>query len=1169
MKALKFLKINSSLFIAKFFLLFLAINSFNLHAQNKVHNALLWKITGNSLLKPSFLYGTIHLQDKRLFNFSDSLYSFLQHADGFAMEIHPDSVISAIVNKASKQASEELLKGYLKKSDYDLLSRKLKKDHGIDADNLTVREAYLLKEHLSKPESRADDMPTFVDAYLFGMARNQGKEIVGLEKVQDQVDMFDDVRGKLDVREMVKGMKKEKAFTEQLVQFYLREDLQAIHEMMQFMPAETEEKMLTIRNHVMVARMDSLMRQKSFVVAVGTAHLPGEKGIIELLRKKGYNVEPVFTTSRTHANDYAVKAQQKIQWVDVNEPRLGYSVRMPFKPSPVEMLNGSTKMNMYLDLTSMKVYYTAFVVPGVTVTTQNADSVLQAMRGNVMKRADGKIMNSKRFKKDGFEGIDFVYKDLAEDMYVRWYALAMGKRIYLVGFGAPKKEMLDSQDAQDFFASFKLQDMPLQSWQSYDIKEHYFSISLPDAPKINAIAVADSSIYSTQVSSVDNSTGSFYGATIVAAAPGYIVPNDSGYFANTVEKLGEKLEILKLEQTDTLFNGFNAKSVYAELKDNLLLESFMISRGNRVYTLLAVYNRQDSSIAQAQAFFDSFSFIDYPQLKWKEKKDADLGFTVPDAGQFSKIKYLDENADSLAANRDFSAVNYDSVSAMSYFVTKRKLSPYMWARHDTLLLLKYLKDLTNDDEVMLDKRFVRNGNSTGLEVNFQKKTTKVIQRIRLLLNGNSVYLLQVDAPADYWKKYDYGKMTEGFRFVKEEKTDWLKANSFEKLVTALKSEDSATYTQAYDALDDIIVDSTNLQQLIAAACQEYPVDSVVLAYKNVGSKMLQIAASVKSSKFNQLLEAQYNSLKPQQEQFKFELLGAIANNNDEASMALVQKLLKKGLPNKGNAHAFTAHLYDSLQLTKTLYPWLLSLTSDTLLAGPLFAVHKKMLDSEFISLNDLKPYYTHLLQGARNELVAIAKDTTDFYYSSGLTEMINIISELEADSAGIIMQQFVNTRFVTVKYYAAIDLLKKKKTVPPSVLLSIAADTVYRTMLYQEMQKLKIEKQFPVKYLNRRAFAESYLYNAVEDTPERIEFAGERTVMFKGKKQKFLLYKLIYGDTDDYNYLGISGAFDTDTKSFLIKENVSGFYGEETFDKSLIDSQLKTYLSWFEESEEN
>ncbi|HKO80940.1 MAG TPA: TraB/GumN family protein, partial [Chitinophagaceae bacterium] len=54
------------------FIHFLSIISFS--QKTTVANTLLWRISGNGLTRPSYLFGTIHLTDKRVFNFGDSLY---------------------------------------------------------------------------------------------------------------------------------------------------------------------------------------------------------------------------------------------------------------------------------------------------------------------------------------------------------------------------------------------------------------------------------------------------------------------------------------------------------------------------------------------------------------------------------------------------------------------------------------------------------------------------------------------------------------------------------------------------------------------------------------------------------------------------------------------------------------------------------------------------------------------------------------------------------------------------------------------------------------------------------------------------------------------------------------------------------------------------------------
>ena len=84
-------------------LLFLILSIFtsNLLAQNgrSWPNTLLWKISGNGLTKSSFLYGTMHLQDKRLFYFTDSLYHYLEQVDGYSMEIDLREMMDSVLHK--------------------------------------------------------------------------------------------------------------------------------------------------------------------------------------------------------------------------------------------------------------------------------------------------------------------------------------------------------------------------------------------------------------------------------------------------------------------------------------------------------------------------------------------------------------------------------------------------------------------------------------------------------------------------------------------------------------------------------------------------------------------------------------------------------------------------------------------------------------------------------------------------------------------------------------------------------------------------------------------------------------------------------------------------------------------------------------------------------------
>jgi len=196
-------------------------------AQNKQSaNALLWRITGNGLTKPSYLFGTVHLRNKSLFNFSDSLYHSIENADGFAMELDPEDISTAVADQMESSGDMVMLKDKLNRSDYEAFRKKLNKEFGINADELTVREYNKLREKLVMPDDSPDDMSTFMDAWLYSIAKNRGKTIRGLEDLRDQLpeaEEPDDEPDPRNVNHLFRQVKQGKLYVKQMLEWYLEQ----------------------------------------------------------------------------------------------------------------------------------------------------------------------------------------------------------------------------------------------------------------------------------------------------------------------------------------------------------------------------------------------------------------------------------------------------------------------------------------------------------------------------------------------------------------------------------------------------------------------------------------------------------------------------------------------------------------------------------------------------------------------------------------------------------------------------------------------------------------------------------------------------------------------------------------------------------------------------------
>src|SRR5688500_6705529 len=132
------------------------------------------------------------------------------------------------------------------------------------------------------------EMPTFVDAYLYNIARRQGKWLGGIEDMSDQAGLCDDAFYPTDLdylfmQDNPSVMNAGESMREKMISMYDEQDLDAINELMNTAGVADRDRILIRRNVKMARRIDSLVNLRTMFVAIGAAHLPGDSGVIYLL----------------------------------------------------------------------------------------------------------------------------------------------------------------------------------------------------------------------------------------------------------------------------------------------------------------------------------------------------------------------------------------------------------------------------------------------------------------------------------------------------------------------------------------------------------------------------------------------------------------------------------------------------------------------------------------------------------------------------------------------------------------------------------------------------------------------------------------------------------------------------------------------------------------------
>lgn len=265
--------------------------------------SLLWKISGKGLKKPSYLYGTIHIQDKIVFAYDKIVEEKILECDAYAMELLLDEIDKETIQKAML-IKDNTLDKLMTKEEYAELDKYMKEKTGMGLMLFNKTKPFFIMSQVMQADMNKD-MPLALDMHFLDLARKNGKKAFGIEKFDEQMAAVDQISLKDQIKMMLESIrdtsKTENKFDE-LLQTYLKADLDKmlILSADSSMPENFNKAFLIDRNVKMAKNIAKFSSKQSTFNAIGAAHLGGEKGVINLLRKKGYTLEPITFKFSNH-----------------------------------------------------------------------------------------------------------------------------------------------------------------------------------------------------------------------------------------------------------------------------------------------------------------------------------------------------------------------------------------------------------------------------------------------------------------------------------------------------------------------------------------------------------------------------------------------------------------------------------------------------------------------------------------------------------------------------------------------------------------------------------------------------------------------------------------------------------------------------------------------------
>lgn len=279
---------------------------------------ILYKISGNGQKKASYIIGTHHLVDE---TFASQIPG-IDKAIKKTKQVYGEVVMSHLMSPDTLQMMQEAMmlpegttiKDFLDPEHYDKLNELL-----VDLIGINLENPLLLPLSRMKPSAIENQIEVLIylkeypgkidpnkgiDTYFQNHAIQEKKTVGGLESCKFQIEMLFSTTIEQQVESFNCLLDNLEAIKKQLIVLtdaYRKQDAQAIVDAMNMkfgnecdnLSHKELDKILTMRNNNWLVIMPDIMKQAPTLFVVGSAHLLGETGVITLLRKAGYTVEPV------------------------------------------------------------------------------------------------------------------------------------------------------------------------------------------------------------------------------------------------------------------------------------------------------------------------------------------------------------------------------------------------------------------------------------------------------------------------------------------------------------------------------------------------------------------------------------------------------------------------------------------------------------------------------------------------------------------------------------------------------------------------------------------------------------------------------------------------------------------------------------------------------------
>ena len=1095
------------------------------NGTSKKYQGLLWEISGNGLEKPSYLFGTMHVSNKMVFHLADSFYHALQSVHTVAIELNPENWQSGMsemdqFQKNYSNFSSESINNFLTTRSFSLKEFEDEFKHALRSEP-TVVNSLLYRSYNSRENFEED---TFLDMYIYQTARRAGKVTTGVEDfletekivLEAYTDMANEKKKTYDT-----GSDSYADISRKTEEAYRKGDLDLLDSLQSILIGSEafRNKFLIKRNDIQAYSIDTILKKNTAFVGVGAAHLPGEKGVIEILRRMGYILRPVKLANKTNyqQNDLDKKRVPVVFSKQTARDNM-FSVEVPGRLYTLTSDETGLKREQYADMSNGAYYSVTRIQTYHRFAGSSDKQVLEKLDSMLYENIPGKIISRKSILNNGCHGLDVSNRTRQGNL--QRYQIWVAPFEIIIFKMSGKEDYVEGPEGEQFFNSIQLRSFSGEK-QLFEPGHGGFRIKFPGISHRYKNDFTTDEIARMEYSSTDNATGNSYMVMKKSVTNFQFLEEDSFDLELMYESFRTTPSIVRtLNKKSGKFKGMPSLESTFKLKDSSIVKVNMLLDGANYYLLLATGKSLKNQFSE---FFSSFEIVPYKYAQPKVIVDTFLNFKV---NSYAEMPDLDSSLRDLLEGLSEKVFKYNNNKGEPYWpkaqngkFENESTGETIWLKVQSFPQYFQIKDSLNlvEEEIkmyLVDKDMVLEKlDSSIIDKNTfayrfvikDTNSTRSIQRLMVYCKGKLYRLSSMGGGSKSGNTFIESFFSSFRPYSRAEEFD-IYTSKTDQFFKDVLSIDSTTAARAFTAFPSIYFGEKDIQRLDKLISDlKYEQKNYFDLKVNAISELGYIKEKSDHKTIPGILKKVYvNTLDTAT--FKNQVIKSLISNKTKESYEVLKEIMLRDpivFESNYEYDNLFQDMNDSLGLTAKLYPEMLRLLTIEDYKNSLLETLATLVDSSLIAPADYSDYYTNIYfdakialekQQVRDENLLkkeLDKEEDEGFDNNNKERLFTDFNSKIFTYAKLLIP-FYDDEILVRKFFAklltsknqniqlltAVVMLKDKKDVPDSIVNQLASRDKYRAQLYRFLKRFYIEERFPAEYKNQQLMARSLLISA-------------------------------------------------------------------------------------------